>query len=102
MNPGARYRGPWTRALDRVKVWGRSLVLLYGSMCSCLGGSGIVLHCARTDRYTVTVCVHRGRDGTYNVSMQTDTGYTQLYRSHSCMCCNGSACTEPSCVIQPA
>lgn len=26
MNPGARYRGPWTGALDRIKVWDRSLV----------------------------------------------------------------------------
>lgn len=42
-------------------------VVVY-SMCSCLGGSDIVLP-LRPDRETVTVCVcvHRRRDGTYNM-----------------------------------
>lgn len=44
---GARYRSPWTVALDRNKVWGRSL---FGcALLRVLEGRPSPSHCARTD-----------------------------------------------------
>lgn len=73
VNPGARYRGPWTGALDRIKVWDRSLVCCR-SMCSCLGGSGTALP-PRPDTYAVTVCTVGGVGHT---SLCRHTRYRQL------------------------
>lgn len=95
MNPGARYRGPWTGALDRIKVWGRSLVCV---VLVVLEGRVSPFHCARTDTTVTIVCTVGGWD----THLYAVTGHRRLCCSHSCMCCNGSACTEPSCVIRPA
>lgn len=71
MNPGARYRGPWTGALDRIKVWDRSLVccsVQYVLVSWRVGHRPSTAPGQRdSDCVCVCVCVHRRRDGTYNM-----------------------------------